>query len=81
MALGVPAGDGNHGRPNAFCTIVESQPHQVSYTYPDLEPIDFDKFAPMIIQDGLFYLSGVDTLSPTMESSLIVSRNISKLLK
>ncbi len=63
-----------------FLEINEVQRHTVPYTYPSLKPISFDNFEEIKIDDGLYYSSGVDTLSPTMESSIIISKNISRLL-
>ncbi|MHA2250688.1 MAG: FAD-dependent oxidoreductase [Candidatus Kariarchaeaceae archaeon] len=56
-----------------------TETHRFSYAYPNLDPVD--NFAPIILADNLFYLSGIDSLSPTMETSIIMSRNISKLIK
>ncbi len=53
----------------------------VNYTYPELEPIKFNEFEPLILDHNLYYANSVDTLSPTMETSIIVSRNISKLIQ
>lgn len=64
-----------------FQKILNIENHTVSYTYPNLFPLKFDSFPPLEIQKNLFYISSVDSLSPTMEGSLIVSRNIAKLIK
>ncbi|MCY3414635.1 MAG: FAD-dependent oxidoreductase [Candidatus Heimdallarchaeota archaeon] len=51
----------------------------VPYTYPELEPVEqFDK---IILEDNLYYGNSIDTLSPTMESSIIMGRNIARLIK
>lgn len=63
-----------------FLSINEVHYAKVSYTYPDLTPMDFDKFPPLILGNNLYYANGVDSLSPTMESSIIVAKNISRLI-
>ena len=45
-------------------------PHMSNYA-------DFD---PLMLAENLYYNNSVDTLSPTMESSIIVARNISRLI-
>lgn len=64
-----------------FLDISEVHYAKVSYTYPDLTPITFDKFPPLILGENLYYANGVGSLSPTMESSIIVAKNISRLIK
>ena len=63
-----------------FLSINEVHYAKVSYTYPDLTPMDFDKFPPLILGKNLYYANGVDSLSPTMESAIIVAKNISRLI-
>ncbi len=64
-----------------FVDISEVHYAKVPYTYPDLTPIAFDKFPPLILGENLYYVNGVDSLSPTMESSIIVAKNISRLIE
>jgi hypothetical protein len=64
-----------------FVEISEVHYAKVPYTYPNLSPIPFDKFPPLILGENLYYANGIDTLSPTMESSIIVAKNISRLIQ
>lgn len=63
-----------------FAKIDEIREIDVYYTYPDLEPIAAENFDPLILDHNLYYGNCVDSLSPTMESSIIVAKNISQLL-
>ena len=63
-----------------FSEIDELKQVEISYTYPELEPINYAEFDSIMLTDNLYYGNSVDTLSPTMESSIIVARNLSRLI-
>lgn len=63
-----------------FDNIKSVEEVSVPYTYPELEAMPFDDFAPMKLADTFFYISSVDSFSPTMESSIIVARNMMRIL-
>ena len=63
-----------------FSETDELKQVEISYTYPELEPINYTDFDPLMLADNLYYGNSVDTLSPTMESSIIVARNLSRLI-
>ncbi len=62
-----------------FSKIDHFESFQLPYTFPHLSPPD--KYDPIILSENLYYLNSVDIVSPTLESSLVMSRNIVKLIR
>ena len=48
--------------------------------YPDIKPLKEDQFYKIEIEDGLFYLNGMENLASCMEMETISARNIGKLI-
>lgn len=61
-----------------FSRIDEHQIHHVAYTFPRLAPA---KLPPIVLAKGVYYLSGIDSISPCMEFSTIAARNIARLIE
>ncbi|MHA2249964.1 MAG: FAD-dependent oxidoreductase [Candidatus Kariarchaeaceae archaeon] len=64
-----------------FENIRDVKEVSVSYTYPELDKLDLNAFDPIILNENLYYGNPIDTLSPTMESSIIVAKNFSRLIR